>query len=63
MINLNVKPYCDNCGDFEPEVEKTEFEKFYGNSGCQTEIMCKNRRKCENIMQYLKEEMKRNGRE
>ena len=59
MINLNVQLYCDNCEAFEPEVEKTVHEDFYGNSKCHTEITCKNKSKCENIMQYLQKERKR----
>lgn len=59
MINLSVQPYCEKCGDFEPEVEKTVYENFYGNSKCHTEITCKHKIKCENIMRYLQEEVKK----
>ena len=28
MINLSIQPYCEKCGDFEPEVEKNSIRKF-----------------------------------
>ena len=29
MINLSIQPYCEKCGDFEPEVEKKQYTKIF----------------------------------
>lgn len=54
MILLNVRPYCENCEDFEPEIERTVIEDFFGNTECSTVVKCENMNKCESIMKYLK---------
>lgn len=30
MIKLDIEEYCQNCGEFEPDVHVTEFDDFYG---------------------------------
>ena len=55
MIRLTVADYCQNCPYFEPEVEKIEtFDMSFIN----TSITCKDRVKCEQIHNHLKEEFK-----
>lgn len=60
MITLDVKPYCQSCLDFEPDVEKPE--KLYAESMdgeeielilSNTVIRCKYRKRCEAIKRYL----------
>jgi len=57
MIRLNVKEYCHNCQDFEPE---TNVVAYYGNRKkfFDTEVSCKDRCRCENIKDYIEEEIK-----
>ena len=55
MITLNVKPYCDNCAYFEPEKASV----IYADSSSYIEVMCKNRRKCDQIEAYLRREMEK----
>ena len=55
MIEIKIQPYCEECRDFEPEVEKNEIESFFGNIICDTEITCRNKDRCEKMIEYLKE--------
>lgn len=55
MISLNVKPYCDNCDYFEPEKSSV----IYADEVSYVEVMCKNKRKCDNIEAYLRREMQK----
>lgn len=55
MISLNIKPYCDGCGYFEPEKSSV----IYADGDSYTEVMCKNKRKCDQIEAYLRREMKK----
>ena len=56
MISLNVKPYCDNCDYFEPEISSI---MYADNSSRMVEVMCKNKRKCDRIEEYLRCEMEK----
>lgn len=55
MISLNVKPYCDNCAYFEPENSSV----IYADNCSYMEVMCENRRKCDQIEAYLRREMEK----
>ena len=57
MISLAVKPYCNDCSYFEPEKSSV----IYADSDSYIEVMCKNRRKCDNIEAYLRCEMEIKG--
>lgn len=63
MIKLDVKPYCENCPEFEAEVECSD-NQFYDSYGrveniVHTTIRCKDARRCENFYRYyLSEQMK-----
>lgn len=61
MISLDVKDYCANCPDFEPDVDKDILK--YENFGCSevimevnTTISCKYKHKCECIKEFLENE-------
>ncbi len=55
MIRVDVKDYCSECMDFEPDVEKPQ--KIYcggfESTITDTVIHCKNRRRCDNIRRYF----------
>lgn len=62
MIRVEVREYCHNCFDFEPNVQSPE--KFFINSEqvagqTDTIIRCKNRNCCENLKRYLDKELGR----
>lgn len=48
MINLEVQFYCQNCPDFEPEVEQEQFYDYIN-----TIIRCKHRIRCKTIYDYI----------
>lgn len=61
MIKLSVGEYCQNCPDFEPEVEKTEYSTFdhdFCENRVHTEtlVMCKYRSRCLSQLDYLKKQ-------
>lgn len=60
MIKLNVEEYCQDCPDFEAEVEKATVEVHdFDFMSCgiktvtDTVIKCANCEKCDKIRQYL----------
>ena len=55
MIELRIQPYCEACGDFKEEVKKYYVENFFGDIICDTEITCRNKDRCEKMIEYLKE--------
>lgn len=59
MIQIDVMDYCDNCLDFEADVEKPvplyAGGKEYMTCG-NTVIRCENRSRCEKIKKHLKGE-------
>lgn len=52
MISLDIKEYCHNCPDFEPEkvVVRTPLDVF-------TFVQCENKGKCMAIAKRIKEEL------
>lgn len=56
MIILSIKPYCESCGDFEADVEKSK--ELYFDDGepmlrnGETVIRCKNRELCDRIRRH-----------
>lgn len=49
MIKLDIKPYCENCENFEADVEK-----FYAGHGViLTHIQCSHANQCREIKNYL----------
>lgn len=64
MITLKVEAYCQNCIDFEPEVDKDGITyecSDFTSSGtrsrtfCETLITCKHAQRCACIKDYIKE--------
>lgn len=62
MITLIVEPYCQNCPDFEPKVDKNITECYTDNlatmerhrySFANTEIRCVHRDRCKAVKEYL----------
>lgn len=57
-IELKVESYCDDCPEFEPNAEKTEWymEDFLhkGKDRCDTEVTCIHKCRCESMYRKLK---------
>ena len=53
MININVEDYCQNCPDFEPEVNKTILEADNIIISTDTCITCKYSDRCKQIYRYI----------
>lgn len=50
MIRLDVKPYCENCENFDADVEKL----YTANGMVLTHIQCSHANQCREIKNYLK---------
>lgn len=63
-IDLDVKGYCSECCDFDPDVIKPERrlhridENTVMNIQSDTIIRCKYAKRCENIKRYLDQQQK-----
>ena len=59
-MRLLVEPYCEDCPNFEADVEQTT---FYSNLGgckkCETTIMCVRRSSCACIAEYIESKSKK----
>lgn len=58
MIELNIKPYCENCSEFE--VESNAY--YADNERTGTIISCANREKCERIKHYVRSQINGTGK-
>lgn len=58
MIELYVVDYCQDCREFEPEVEKTDISSWGGPVKHDTLILCKHRYRCNDMVDYLESRMK-----
>ena len=62
MIELIVNSYCNDCPEFEPDVDKNVFtwESFDFRdepvTKCDTKITCKHKPRCESMIRQLKKE-------
>lgn len=56
-IRLLVEKYCQNCPEFEADVEKTDFCGSFDEIH-QTTVLCKHRERCKEMRKYLRKEMK-----
>ena len=65
MITLNVDDYCNNCNEFDADVEKDIVVLQYNDKNlnqvrkCNTTITCKHRFRCQSIRGYLDSQKKR----
>lgn len=60
MIRLEVQPYCQECLDFEADVDKAEVYTCDSNTHycSDTIIRCERRKHCESIRKFLEQKMK-----
>lgn len=59
MIELKVEPRCHECPEFEPTVATVN--SLYADErlvSVDTIIKCKHKQKCDNLLKYIKEEIK-----
>lgn len=56
MIKIEVADYCNECMDFDPDVEMPQKLYNFGEeiTISDTVIRCANRNRCRNIARYLK---------
>lgn len=59
MIELKTKGYCQNCPEFEPDVESISVEDLYGGYTVDQYVMCKHRCRCESIANFIRKEIQR----
>lgn len=59
MIELRVAKYCNNCDEFEPDVDKT----YTFGSGAYTTISRVHERRCYEMIRYLKNELKKESKD
>lgn len=59
MIRLAVWEYCHDCPEFEPDVDKLEVQKGYYMTR-RTNVYCKHQERCLGIVNYLREELRKN---
>lgn len=59
MIELYVVDYCQDCREFEPDIEKTDFSTWGGTPmKHDTLIFCKHRYRCNDMVEYLERRMR-----
>ena len=63
-INLQVEGYCENCNEFEPDVDRNTYE--YNSvefleivSRTTTTVTCKHAQRCASMVHWLKDEMRK----
>lgn len=56
MITLNLKPYCEECPEFEVMDEDLTFDE--DDTTCHV-ITCKHIKKCDSIDKFLRKELKK----
>lgn len=58
MITLDVEEYCQNCPDFEADVEKTQVfaigKGMKKETANETVVRCEHSVKCNTMMNYLR---------
>lgn len=67
MIELNVKEYCKNCTEFEPETQTNVQHVCPNDFMCgpevivfaNTSVTCKHAQRCECIREFIEKEMKK----
>jgi hypothetical protein len=69
MIELTIDPYCQNCPEFEPHVDKdirtyrsSDFRLIDPVTECDTTITCKHNLRCASMMRQLKKEQEKNDK-
>lgn len=57
MITLDVEEYCQECPEFEAEVESIKYPDYMGGHRigfCDTVIRCEHRDKCHQLYKHIK---------
>lgn len=58
-FNLLLQDFCEYCPDFDVEVEQYQINKSWEDSEkCQTNIRCKNRKRCAKIAETIERHIK-----
>lgn len=57
MIKLDVENYCHDCDAFEPTTIEKQEDAITGYI-THTFVVCKERRRCANMMRYLERKLK-----
>ena len=52
-ISLNIEEYCEDCADFEADVDIFKVEEYCDSFKCITTVECKNKDRCKSIYYYL----------
>ena len=64
MIELRVEKYCENCTEFEPEMQ-VDVKRVYSDGivygreeivSVNTSVTCKHAERCENIRKFIEKE-------
>ena len=59
MIRLEVKDFCQNCAEFDPETTVNEIS-YMGMTGrkivADTTVTCRNAQKCNRLYEFIKKE-------
>lgn len=64
MIELIVNDFCEDCPEFEPDVEKCVIECGWGNTlKHDTTIKCKHEDRCVNIVKYMVDQARKQKKE
>ena len=65
MINLKVEKYCENCPEFEADVDKTSYisssMQSIHESFCNTVITCEHRERCACLIKLFAMSEEENG--
>ena len=63
MIKLDVKPYCNDCPDFTPDVEAPVhyYADFDVVAASDTIVRCKYRKRCESMVRFLQNQIEEKG--
>ncbi len=60
-ISLDIEKYCEDCADFEPNVDIFKVEDYGGSFNYITTIECKNKDRCKSIYHYLLNYLEKKG--
>ncbi|RHV56783.1 hypothetical protein DXB19_13110 [Lachnospiraceae bacterium OM02-26] len=56
MITLEIKDYCQECPEFDPEIRVIEKRYIGEKSKFDTTVQCRCAEKCERLYEFLKKE-------
>lgn len=62
MIELKVEPYCHNCNEFEPTINKYDTAALGSHSTFTYYVRCVHRKRCRSMVEQLKGELENANR-